>query len=68
LPASQQSPSLPRWLFTSWSQQKRGRVNDHLSMIFVKRKVTPPDQELSTILPSPFVLDFTNEKFYPLTF
>jgi hypothetical protein len=31
-------------------------------IIVVKRKVTPPEQELRKIPPSPFVLDDTNEK------
>ncbi len=35
-------------------------IGSHLSS-FVKRKVTPTDQELNTILRHPSVLDFTNE-------
>jgi hypothetical protein len=38
------------------------------SIIFFKRKVTPPDEELRTIPCHPFVFHFTDEKFCLLTF
>jgi hypothetical protein len=38
------------------------------SIIFDKRKVTSPDEELRTILRHPFVIHFTDEKFCLLTF
>jgi hypothetical protein len=39
-----------------------------LSIIFVKNKVTSPDEELRTILRHPFVIHFTDEKFCLFTF
>jgi hypothetical protein len=36
-------------------------------IIFSKRKVTSPDQELNTILPSSFVLDYINKVVFFLT-
>ncbi len=38
------------------------------SIIFFKRKVTPPDEELRTILLHPFFFHFTDEKFCLLLF
>jgi hypothetical protein len=38
------------------------------SIIFFKRKVTSPDEELRTILRHPFVFHFTDEKFCLLAF
>jgi hypothetical protein len=42
--------------------------NRFSSIIFVKRKVTSPDEELRTILRHPFVIHLTDEKFCLLTF
>ncbi len=41
-------------------------IGSHSAM-FVKRKVTPHDEELSTIFPSPFVLHQTNKVFCVMT-
>ena len=40
---------------------------DSIVVKVVKRKVTQPDEELRTIPPSPFVLEYTNEILCLLT-
>ena len=42
-------------------------IGSHISSLSNLRKVTPPYEELITILPSPFVLHYTNKVFCVLT-